>query len=70
MKTRVGFRVAILRKSMIWGTTIEAETARISWRKAFRPGTNRSCESRRRGPLATSRMPVASSTIMPAPPSA
>jgi hypothetical protein len=54
---------------MICGTASEAgPAARISSRRARSPGTKRSWERRSSGPLATSRMPVASSTIMPAPP--
>jgi hypothetical protein len=70
MNTRVGLRVAIFRKSMICGITSASPAVRISVTRDRRPGTNRSWLSRRRGPLATSRMPVASSTIIPGPPRA
>ena len=55
---------------MICGITSEGPAARISSRSARRPGTKRSWLSRSSGPLATSRMPVASSTIIPGPPMA
>ncbi len=39
MKARVGLRVAIFRKSMIWGTISESVTDRISATSAESPGT-------------------------------